>query len=91
MYRLITAFAPSGDAFDFVTKFQVPTSSKETYKTAEKIPLGYAWRFFLALVDAAIHILDCGIIHRDLTLKNILLVDEADKHTKAGKGKAEMH
>lgn len=80
MYRLITAFAPSGDTFDFVTQFQIPASSEETYKTVEKIPHAYAWRFFLALVDAAIHISHCGVVHRDLTLENIFLLDETDGH-----------
>lgn len=43
----------------------------------EMIPVAFAWRVFLALVKAAIHIHAHDIIHRDLKTENILFMDDA--------------
>lgn len=73
--------APHGDLFDLMQKFPLPypreKDNNEPEKQQEMIPVTFAWRVFLALIQAAIHIHAHGIIHRDLKPENILLMDNA--------------
>lgn len=73
MFRLMKTFAEGGDARKFVAEF-----TAENFK--DKIPVGFAWYFFQALVDAAISMHEQRIIHRDLTLESIMLAVVKEEH-----------
>lgn len=77
---MITQLASGGDSFELVRQFQLRESDGETYATADKIPVGYAWHFFQALVEAVTYIHACGFVHRDITPENIFLHVEQSKN-----------
>ncbi|KAE9972719.1 hypothetical protein EG327_009420 [Venturia inaequalis] len=78
-YRLLTEPALDGDLFGLMQKFPLPgpkEKGKDKPETPQDmIPVAFAWRVFLALIQAAIHIHAHGIIHRDLKPENILLMN----------------
>lgn len=92
MYRITIDFAEAGDCHTLIRSFRYPNECHETYeKDSYRIPIGYAWKFFTALVDAAIHIDDFGVVHRDLRLENILFTVERGEESEGEKtdGKAD--
>ncbi|KAE9965414.1 hypothetical protein EG328_009666 [Venturia inaequalis] len=77
MFRLTTDFADGGDAGSLVAEFMA--GKKETYRSIEKMPINYAWKFFAALVEAAVYIHSHGVVHRDLKVDNIFFkIDQDD-------------
>jgi serine/threonine protein kinase len=70
--RLGTDFVEGGDFFDLVQSFII---------AREMIPLHFAWRFYDAIVEAAIHMHRVHVFHGDLKLENVL-VGKEDKEKK---------
>lgn len=82
MFRLTTDFADGGDVQSLISKFKAGRGG--TYRNTEKMPIAYAWKFFVALVEASIYIHSHDVVHRDLKLDNIFLKIDEDGKTPMG-------